>query len=49
VVAGEIIEVVEGVLGKAEEVLRLLFLERIGLDGDAKGEDGTTGLQHVVR
>jgi hypothetical protein len=33
VVSGEVIEVVEGMLGEAEEVLGLLFLERIGLDG----------------
>lgn len=41
---GKVIEIVEGMLGKAEEVLSFLFLQCIGLDGDAQRKDRTTSL-----
>lgn len=44
VVPREVVQIVEGMLGESKQVLGLLLLERVGLDGYAQGEDGTTGL-----
>ena len=45
VVAREVVEVVKGMLGEANEVLGLLLLQVVGLDGDAQREDGTASLE----
>lgn len=49
VVAGEIVQVVQGVLGQAQQVLGLLVLQLARLDGDAKGKDWTAGLGDGLR
>lgn len=48
-VAGEVVLVIESVLGQAQKGLRFLVLEGVGLDGDLEREDGTAGLVLLVR
>lgn len=48
-VTREVIQVVEGMLGQTEEVLRLLLLQIFGLDGYAEREDGTASLMGVAQ
>lgn len=43
-VTGEVIQIVKGVLGQAQEVLGLLLLKLVCLDRDAQGKDRATGL-----
>lgn len=47
VVCGELIEVVEGMLRRAEEILSVGVGQGGGLDADLEGEDRTTGLELV--
>lgn len=44
-VDGEVVEVIEGVLGEADEVLGLLVGQGGGVDGYLEGEDGAAGLR----
>lgn len=44
VMAGKVVEVVEGVLRQAQQVLGFLFLELVRLDGDAQRKDWPAGL-----
>ena len=48
VMSGEVIEIVEGVLGEPKEVLGFLLLQPIRLDGNAQREDRTACLEDAV-
>lgn len=43
-VAGEVVQVVQRMLGQADEILRFLLLQGISLYRDLEGKDRSTGL-----
>lgn len=43
-VAGEVVQIVQGMLGQSDEVLRFLLLQGVCLYRDLEGKDRSTGL-----